>query len=1291
MTSPEGARGRRPLEAAEFADMRTSVAWTDTPPERDGVRSVCYSLAHSPDGTQLVAGVGSRVLVYNASDGDLLHSLKGHNDAVYAISYAHDGKHFASGAADKTVIIWTGRGEGILRYSHSESIQCLAYNPRGPELASATACDFGLWSPDQKGVAKHRVTGKVLSVAWTNCGTYLALGQFDGCVSVRDKLGGEKVKIETRGPCWSVTWAPDLTDKIDTPNVLAVGCWDGTLAFYHLNGGIAGNTKRLGYDPCCVSFFGECVVVGGTNKETRLMTAAGVDLLTIGKHAGWVWCARQRPGHNAVAVGTDDGTVSMHQLQLGTVHGLYENRYAWRDAMTDVIVQHLVSTQKVRIKCGDLVRKVAVYKNKLAVQLPSYVVLYHLLNPADPDDMQYAVTTKIERAIECSLLVNTSNHLILCLEKKLQLLDFYGNLEREWAFEHVVRYIKVVGGPHGKEGALIGLKDGTILKIFIDNPFPVVVVKHTSAIRCLDLSRDRGKVAAVDDTSSVVVYDVETKALVYEDANMGANSLAWNTEFDDMLSYSGDGTLCVRTNDFPVHKQKLNGFVVGFKGSKVFTLHQTAVQTVEVPQSGNVRRYLDRGKHDAAYRVACLGVTESDWRLLGIEALDAMQLEVARKSFTRIRDMRFLELLNKMERGLKQGMKKTDGTSTLFRAESLAYQGRFQEAAKAFAKAGCVEKAMEMFSDLKQFDEAKAWAEEYSLSGRNATDGGVVQEFVHRQAEWAEESSDYQSAAEMYVQAKRWDKAVALLGKMGNVEKLVEVMRALGTGDGKILRTCAEHFARLGDMTHAREAYNKLGDHAGLIQLFVQSEHWDNAFAVLRNHPEFGDKVFLPYAGWLADHDRFDEARAMYQRAGKAQLSTQMLEQLTHNAVLERRFKDAGYCYWLMSQEIATALRKTKKQSVNSLSPSEQAELDRYKEFKDRSEIYYAYDFVHRAMDEPFRTSLPSTLLNVGQFLISKFATREEMPLGVSLAYVLITLATHGETLGAYKLTRFAYDKLQNFRVPKHLSRKVDLACILSRAKPFVDAEETLPICFRCMSQNPLVSGTGDLCVTCGGAFVRSFVTFEHLPLVEFFLEQGIYPKEARRLIDEEPIEIERPRESLAGGDVLGGDQKMFFDDHEEAGGTGVEDEFTNAMAVPNTPIVCTRKMLRALPPNVVVIRHSQVGSLVPTRYFRTMDPDVPVTLDEAGNVFEADEYELACLEQGRTPFTRKPVHAESEMASAPPVPETPPAMKKTLSRGWGVAKGVASVQKMDFGNENSVEKANETGARPWRRDRPQT
>lgn len=41
--------------------------------------------------------------------------------------------------------------------------------------------------------------------------------------------------------------------------------------------------------------------------------------------------------------------------------------------MTDVIIQHLITDQRVRIKCRDLIHKIAIYKNRLAVSiLPHY-------------------------------------------------------------------------------------------------------------------------------------------------------------------------------------------------------------------------------------------------------------------------------------------------------------------------------------------------------------------------------------------------------------------------------------------------------------------------------------------------------------------------------------------------------------------------------------------------------------------------------------------------------------------------------------------------------------------------------------------------------------------------------------------------------------------------------------------------------------------------------------------------------------------------------------------------------
>ena len=50
------------------------------------------------------------------------------------------------------------QAEGVVKYNHSDSVQVLAYNPLSQQLASGTASDFGLWSPELKHVAKHKVS-----------------------------------------------------------------------------------------------------------------------------------------------------------------------------------------------------------------------------------------------------------------------------------------------------------------------------------------------------------------------------------------------------------------------------------------------------------------------------------------------------------------------------------------------------------------------------------------------------------------------------------------------------------------------------------------------------------------------------------------------------------------------------------------------------------------------------------------------------------------------------------------------------------------------------------------------------------------------------------------------------------------------------------------------------------------------------------------------------------------------------------------------------------------------------
>ena len=237
-----------------------------------------YDLCFRPDGSQLVVAAGQRVLVYDTSDGkslrfsslgfvclsilsyfsgSLIQPLKGHKDTVYCVAYARDGKRFASGGADKCVIIWTNKLEGILKYSHNDAIQCLAYNPVSHQLASCAHSDFGLWSAEQKSVQKHKVPARVNCCSWTSDGQHIALGLGNGIVSVRNKIGEEKIRIDRntgdkQSGIWGVSWNPNPEEGQD---VLCIADWAQTLSFYAMSGKQVSKERSLGFDPCTAQYF----------------------------------------------------------------------------------------------------------------------------------------------------------------------------------------------------------------------------------------------------------------------------------------------------------------------------------------------------------------------------------------------------------------------------------------------------------------------------------------------------------------------------------------------------------------------------------------------------------------------------------------------------------------------------------------------------------------------------------------------------------------------------------------------------------------------------------------------------------------------------------------------------------------------------------------------------------------------------------------------------------------------------------------------------------------------------
>ncbi|XP_077849686.1 intraflagellar transport protein 122 homolog isoform X16 [Macaca mulatta] len=1106
--------------------MRAVLTW------RDKAEHCINDIAFKPDGTQLILAAGNRLLVYDTSDGTLLQPLKGHKDTVYCVAYAKDG----------------------------------------------------LWSPEQKSVSKHKSSSKIICCSWTNDGQYLALGMFNGIISIRNKNGEEKVKIERPGgslsPIWSICWNPSREERND---ILAVADWGQKISFYQLSGKQIGKDRALNFDPCCISYFtkGEYILLGGSDKQVSLFTKDGVRLGTVGEQNSWVWTCQVKPDSNYVVVGCQDGTISFYQLIFSTVHGLYKDRYAYRDSMTDVIVQHLITEQKVRIKCKELVKKIAIYRNRLAIQLPEKILIYELYSE-DSSDMHYRVKEKIIKKFECNLLVVCANHIILCQEKRLQCLSFSGVKEREWQMESLIRYIKVIGGPPGREGLLVGLKNGQILKIFVDNLFAIILLKQATAVRCLDMSASRKKLAVVDENDTCLVYDIDTKELLFQEPN--ANSVAWNTQCEDMLCFSGGGYLNIKASTFPVHRQKLQGFVVGYNGSKIFCLHVFSISAVEVPQSAPMYQYLDRKLFKEAYQIACLGVTDTDWRELAMEALEGLDFETAKK----------------------ERKKRGETNNDLFLADVFSYQGKFHEAAKLYKRSGHENLALEMYTDLCMFEYAK----DFLGSG----DPKETKMLITKQADWARNIKEPKAAVEMYISAGEHVKAIEICGDHGWVDMLIDIARKLDKAEREPLLLCATYLKKLDSPGYAAETYLKMGDLKSLVQLHVETQRWDEAFALGEKHPEFKDDIYVPYAQWLAENDRFEEAQKAFHKAGRQREAVQVLEQLTNNAVAESRFNDAAYYYWMLSMQcldIAQADRAQKDMM-----------LGKFHHFQRLAELYHGYHAIHRHTEDPFSVHRPETLFNISRFLLHSLP--KDTPLGISKVKILFTLAKQSKALGAYRLARHAYDKLRGLYIPARFQKSIELGTLTIRAKPFHDSEELVPLCYRCSTNNPLLNNLGNVCINCRQPFIFSASSYDVLHLVEFYLEEGITDEEAISLID---LEVPRPKQDNRQQEIANSSSQILRL-VETKDSMGDEDPFTAKLSFEQggsefVPVVVSRLVLRSMSRRDVLVKRWPPP--LRWQYFRSLLPDASITMcPSCFQMFHSEDYELLVLQHGCCPYCRR-------------------------------------------------------------------
>jgi intraflagellar transport protein 122 len=272
----------------------------------------------------------------------------------------------------------------------------------------------------------------------------------------------------------------------------------------------------------------------------------------------------------------------------------------------------------------------------------------------------------------------------------------------------------------------------------------------------------------------------------------------------------------------------------------------------------------------------------------------------------------------------------------------------------------------------------------------------------------------------------------------------------------------------------------------------------------------------------------------------------------------------------------------------------------------------------------------PDAVFNIARYLLCTISKKGvQPPFGVSKVYTVYALAKQGKALGAYKLARTAFDKLQVLKIPQNWVDQIDLAAVTIRSKPFSDKDELLPVCYRCSSTNPLLSNQGDICISCQHSFVRSFCSFENLPVVEFCLEDDITDEEAERLIRmeaEASWQKKKPVSEWQESDT-GNVQTLQMVSEPQIEEDISDDPFTrqlmNIERDGTAMLRADRSMLRQLNKDEVFIYRWPSPGLR-NQYFRLMLPDVPVILCESCNhLFHEEDFEFAVLQNLSCPFCR--------------------------------------------------------------------
>jgi WD40 repeat protein len=378
--SPDG----RYLAAGGF--IGSAEIWDTTTGQRQiqltGHKPGVIGVAFSPDGKQLATASGTFdttevevrpgiITLWDATTGQKLFTLEGHDASLRGVAFSQDGQYLASASNDETVKIWDLRGRRELRTlrghhhqvcgvefspdgqrlasssddgsvkvwdprtgrelltlrGHTNPVVGITFSPDGQRLVSASAdATVKIWDPkaSRAPLSWQAGSGWCYSVAISPDGRRLAGGNVDKTVMIWDGLTNPKARI-LRGhseSVWGVAFSPDSKYLVSGSGDLEYVKKPGEIKLWDVESGrvvadFAGQTAGVG----AVAFHpdGQLVAFAGIDKMVNVWEiATGKLAFSFSGHTERVLSLAFSPDGRLLASSSSDHTVKLWDMTTGT-------------------------------------------------------------------------------------------------------------------------------------------------------------------------------------------------------------------------------------------------------------------------------------------------------------------------------------------------------------------------------------------------------------------------------------------------------------------------------------------------------------------------------------------------------------------------------------------------------------------------------------------------------------------------------------------------------------------------------------------------------------------------------------------------------------------------------------------------------------------------------------------------------------------------------------------------------------------------------------------------------------